>query len=159
MKRIAPSAALLLLFLFMGVLCAKDVARTPSDTNQNLPQKDYRSIDQVDVDKLTKDLNITAEQKGKLDSEKRRHREKMKSLQKALRSKRSKLTEELDKPLSDSATITSLSAEMKKMISEMIDERLDSIMKIKEILTPEQYKQFVEKKNEFMAKHKRKYIQ
>ena len=65
------------------------------------------------------------------------------------------MTAELDKPVSDKAKLNAISSDMKKTMSEMMDERLNSILRIKEILSPEQYRQFVEKKNKlFDNRHK-----
>ena len=149
------SAVLAAAFMFnCSILTAGDKEdRSAGSGNARSSDQNWQRRDPLDIIKLIKGLNITAQQREKLAAEKKSHTAKMKSLQDSLRAKRAELSAELDKPVSDKTKLKDTTAEMKKIIAGMIDERISSALGIKEILTPEQYRQFVEKKNKLAAKH------
>ena len=155
LKKYVSAVIIMVLLSNNCILSAANDKMRPADTGRSRGTDVHEHGQQFDIIKLTKDLNISAEQKEKLSAEKKRHNATMKTLQDSLHAKRSELTLELDKVVSDKARLDSISAEMKNIIAGMVDERLSSILRIKEILTPEQYKQFVEKKNKFPAKQAR----
>ena len=147
------SAALVAAVLFnCGILKAADKVLAESSHPAHFSDKNEHH-EAYDIIKLTEGLDISAEQKQRLSAEKKHHNERIKALQDSLHSKRAELTAELDKPVSDKAKLDADSAEMKSLMSQMMDERLSSVLRIKEILTPEQYKKFVEKKNSLLNKH------
>ncbi len=135
--------------LFIASPYAADNTREPS-VQSKTQGKDRFKGDFFDIEKIAKEINLSNEQKSKLKDEKTRHHERIKNMQTVLHNKRTELMNELDKPVSDRSKIDSITLAMKRTASDMIDERLNSALKVKEILTPEQYKQFVEKKNIFI---------
>lgn len=103
-------------------------------------------------DKMTKDLNLTADQQAKLKANKEAQRAKMTQLREAMKANRAKFKEAVNKPGVTRASLEPVIAETKALESQMVDQRVDSILAIKAILTPEQFekmhKGFEEKQKE-----------
>jgi Spy/CpxP family protein refolding chaperone len=97
-----------------------------------------------------KDLNLTDEQRSRLDEKKKTDKEKMKAAFDAIRAKRELLREECQKADMDVAKAKQINEELKTLEAQMLDQRLQSIVEVRQILTPEQLKKF----NEKMAERK-----
>lgn len=95
------------------------------------------------------ELGLSVEQQQKL----KKHREskwlKQKAFREKMRAKRQALSAELQKPDFDRERINALHNDIKKLMSEQADERLEGIIYVREILTPEQYAEFMKKKDGF----------
>jgi Spy/CpxP family protein refolding chaperone len=89
---------------------------------------------------LIEKLGLTFEQQEQLKKLRTVHREEMGETIKTLRYKRFELFQELEKPESDKKKITNLVTEVKTLQGKLLDIRVDNILKMKGILTPEQYK-------------------
>ena len=63
----------------------------------------------------------------------------MKEISQALKEKRKALYQELEKYDGDQAKIASLAAEVKALLAKKVDSRVESILAMKQILTPEQF--------------------
>jgi Spy/CpxP family protein refolding chaperone len=96
-------------------------------------------------EKMTKDLNLTADQQAKLKANKEAQHEKMKALRDAIKANRAKFKEALARPGATRADLEPVIAEKKSLQSQMIDQRVDGILAVKAILTPEQFNKMQEK--------------
>ena len=92
--------------------------------------------------KISKELGLTPEQEEQLKSHKEKSREERKEFRKKISDKMKELGEELDKQELDMGRVNQLHAELKALHSEMEDNRLNDILKVREILTPEQFAKF-----------------
>jgi Spy/CpxP family protein refolding chaperone len=92
-----------------------------------------------------KELGLTQEQQDKLDALRKAHREENKDLREALKEKRQALKKELAKPVSDNNAISAIATEMKDIQAQLIDNRINNILQVKEVMTPEQYQKFQQK--------------
>ena len=97
-------------------------------------------------------LSLTDEQKKQLEDNKQKNREKRKALFEKMRSYKDALNKELMKSNLDVNKINVIQAQFKVLQSQMTDERLNSILEVRRILTPEQFAKFVL----LMDQHKRK---
>ena len=97
-------------------------------------------------------LNLSSEQKKQLDENKQKHRDNMKSSFEKMHSLRQEMRQELTKSELDMNKINGLQSQMKSLQSEMIDRRLESILDVRKILTPEQFAKF----NALMEEHRNK---
>lgn len=88
-------------------------------------------------------LNLTQEQKKLLDENKVKDRDKVRTLLDKMRSHRETLKQELMKKELDMKKINEIQSYLKTIESDMTDQRLDSILKVREILTPEQFEEFI----------------
>ena len=105
------------------------------------------------MQKLFDQLNVSDEQKEKLKANKLKNKEAMKALQEQNRSYREALHQELMKPDLDMNKVKDIHEKMKALDAQISDNRLDSILEVRKILTPEQFAKFLtvmkEKMNKF----------
>jgi len=115
------------------------------DTSRWRTQHRYEKMDE-----FSKTLNLTPEQQEKIKKQQSVNREKWAELRNKLRDKRSALKKELEKPQINKDGVNVLVAEIKTLMGEQLEQRVDNIIFMKEILTPEQFKKLQEKKTERM---------
>ena len=87
-------------------------------------------------------LNLTEEQKQQLKKNRSNHREKMKASFEQMRSYKQALRQELMKAELDMGKINQIQSQTKALQGQMADERLESILEVRKVLTPEQFAQF-----------------
>ncbi|MEI6633026.1 MAG: Spy/CpxP family protein refolding chaperone [Chlamydiota bacterium] len=90
--------------------------------------------------KHLKELDLTPEQQQKMKAQRKEQGIAMKSIRDALKAKHEELRAEIDKEKSDKAKIESITAELKKLEAQRIDQDVKGILQMKESLTPEQFK-------------------
>ncbi len=104
-------------------------------------------------DDLFKELDLTSKQQEQLEKQRKTSRVQRKKHRSLLQDKQEKLRDEMEKKGTDKRKIEKIAGELKTLWGEAIEQRTDTILKIKEILTPEQFEKFQQKKNTF--KHKK----
>jgi Spy/CpxP family protein refolding chaperone len=92
--------------------------------------------------RLYKDLGLTKEQKQSLEENKNKNKEQMKALFQNMREKTALVRQELQKEQLDMVKITQLNNELKQLQAQMLDYKLQSILEVRKILTPEQFRKF-----------------
>lgn len=97
------------------------------------------------MEKMINELGLTEEQVTAMKAYKEEHRENSKTQRQEMKSLRQSLKTELEKAEPDQAVIDSISTELKNAQAAMIDQRIESILGMKKILTPEQFATFQEK--------------
>lgn len=102
------------------------------------------------IESIMQELNLTPQQKAQIESQRNEQREQNKQLRTLLSEKRKELKQELEKAVSDRAQIERIAEELKEIQSQRLDQRINSILKMKEILTPEQYEKFRQKTRSLM---------
>ena len=95
-------------------------------------------------------LNLTPEQKKQLEENKAKNREAMKAVFEKMKSYRESLKTELMKPELDMNKINGIQAQIKALQSQMVDDRLNSILGVRSVLTREQFEKFLD----ITGKHK-----
>jgi len=93
-------------------------------------------------------LGLTNEQRKLLEENKNKHREQTKALFAQLRQKMNSLRQELEKSELNIQEIYQTNNELKQLQAQMLDNRLERILEVRKILTPEQFKKFEDKMNE-----------
>jgi Spy/CpxP family protein refolding chaperone len=94
------------------------------------------------MDKVFGDLGLSQEQKDQIREFHKVNRDKTRALFDLQREKRRQLGEELDKQNSDTRRIKVLTEELKDVEGRLIEQRVQSAMELKQILTPQQYEKF-----------------
>jgi len=89
--------------------------------------------------KMVEELQLTPQQKEALDKDRAEFDAKSKDLRDKAHQARMDLKQELDKPTSDKSRIGALASELKALAGQQIDNRIDQVMALKKILTPEQF--------------------
>ena len=103
-------------------------------------------------EKIVEELNLTTEQQEALRQQRTGHREKRKALMETFRAKKEVLREELEKEEIDKEKIDSIVSEIKPLLGQQIELRVEDTLAMKEILTAEQYQKF----QAFIKKKKRR---
>ena len=96
------------------------------------------------MDKIHQQLGLSPDQQKKLKEHRQAHRQEMRTLRESLRTKRESLRAELEKPDLNEGIVKSLSEELKTLQNRLADLRLDGILEVRKILSPEQFKKFGE---------------
>lgn len=100
------------------------------------------------VSEIHKQLGLTPQQEEQLKEHRSTHRSQMKALRQQIKSKREQIKEELQRVDFDSNKVKQIHNELKSLKSQSEDYRLDGILEVRTILTPEQFNKFMElKKN------------
>jgi len=122
-------------------------------------QQKEGSIRKIDAKQreIYNDLGLTGEQKKLLEANKNKHREQTKALFTQMRQEMTLLRQELDKSELNMQTIYQINNEVKQLQAQMLDNRLEGILEVRKILTPEQFKKFEDKMNERMGHFKNKH--
>lgn len=110
-------------------------------------------------DKLKEKLDLTPEQEEQIKEHRKKHREERKTARKLIRKKRKALKEELNKPDSDLNKVDEIALQIKDLMGQQIDRRIESILTMKEILTPGQFKKMsetIEEKRKRMHEKRKK---
>ncbi|MEW5802537.1 MAG: Spy/CpxP family protein refolding chaperone [bacterium] len=89
-------------------------------------------------------LNLSPEQDRQLQVRRNEHRKQAEELNKRMRAKREELKQELQKQELDREKINRLHAEFKVLLGQREDHRLEKILEVRKILTPEQLTRFLE---------------
>ncbi len=89
-------------------------------------------------------LDLTEEQRETLKARREENLEKMKELREAMNENRQALREELLKDDYSKTAVKKTVREMKDIQGDMIEQRVDHFLQMKEVLTSEQYRKFTE---------------
>ncbi len=104
------------------------------------------------MQKIFSELNITEEKKTKLKENKTKHREQRKGGFEQIKSYKEALKQELTKPDLDMKRIQEIQGQVKAAQAQMADDRLNSILEVRTILTQEQFTRFMT----LMEQHRKK---
>ncbi|MDD5120903.1 MAG: Spy/CpxP family protein refolding chaperone [Candidatus Omnitrophica bacterium] len=91
---------------------------------------------------IFKELNLTLEQKKKLEENRSAQRTELKKIHAAIKEKQAKIQEALKAPRVSRNAIEPLVNDIKSLQGRLIDCRINGIFAVKEILTPEQLAKF-----------------
>ena len=99
--------------------------------------------------KMTEELKLTPQQQAELTKNREEFVAKSKGAREKMSTARADLKAELDKAAPDTARVKSLIAEMKDLVGQQIQSKVDKIMAMKKVLTPEQFKKMEESKKDW----------
>lgn len=100
-----------------------------------------------------KELGLSEEQQKTLKDNKKKNREEMKTAFQAMKEKRELMRNELQKETLDMNKINGLNEDLKKLQNKMADQKLSGILEVRKVLSPEQFKKFMEKTEKHMGRH------
>ena len=100
-------------------------------------------------------LNLTQDQKKQLEANKQKHRENMEAVFEKMKSYKEDFNHELMKSTLDMNKINEIHSQFKTVQSQMSDDRLNSILEVRKILTPEQFSKFLSLMDQHKHEHKR----
>lgn len=100
-----------------------------------------------------KDLNLTPEQKGKVEAQREAQQALSKPVWEQMKVKMQALHEELGKPVSDQAVVNGLIADINTLKGQLFSQRIEGVLALKQVLTPEQFAKAQAKFGEHRGKH------
>lgn len=92
--------------------------------------------------KMFDTLGLTAEQKARLDAGRVKNRDERKAAWEEMRTIKEALAAELDKTVFDMAKVKQLHEKLKVLMASREDRRLEMILEMRTVLTPEQFAAF-----------------
>ncbi|MBF0505127.1 MAG: Spy/CpxP family protein refolding chaperone [Candidatus Omnitrophica bacterium] len=107
----------------------------------------------VGIQEIFSQLNLTEPQKKQLEDNKTKHRNKMKIARQQREAYSKDLQQELMKPQLDMNKINDIHNQLKAQESKIADERLDSILTVRAILTSQQFSEFLSLMNKHKLEH------
>jgi Spy/CpxP family protein refolding chaperone len=119
-------------------------------------EKEYgRKSDKMEahMKKMEEKLNLTPEQKTKLDATRKNHREEARKLWDAMKEKRKALATELEKETFSVDVARKFQEELKVLQAHMADLRFKKIIEVRQILSAEQFKKMHEFKRDRKGPH------
>ncbi len=103
---------------------------------------------------MAKILGLTDDQVKQLKDSRLKQKEAMKSVFEQMKTNREALEAEITKAAPDMGKINDIQTQIKTLLSQMVDNRLNAVMEVKKILTPEQFAGYMAlKKERMMMKH------
>ena len=144
---IRKNIVVLLLIAAMLALSSSVVCAYPKD-NPPPQKKAFWGKGEKGRQALYKDLNLTDEQKRLLEENRKNRKEEARAMFENMKQKRSLMKEELQKENLDMTKISGINNELKELQAKMLDHRLNGILEVRKILTPEQFRKFLAKSGE-----------
>jgi len=128
--------------VFYGALCA--VLIVPAYAQEKRPEHQGKMFDQ---------LNLNDKQKQAMEANKAAHRGKVKQDFEKMKALKEEFNAELMKPKLDMGKINSLQKQFKALQAQLADDRLNSILEVRKILTPDQFSKFIS----LVKEHEKRY--
>ena len=116
--------------------------------------KKYQQQMKEDFDRITKELNITDEQKQKINESMMADLAKKKELRQQIKQKTNLIDEELLKEKIDMNVINKLSTEIQQLSAEISKINTESKLNVRNILSFEQYSRMEQARKQMMEKFK-----
>lgn len=127
----------------------KDKGNIPSEQ-----QHKYQQQMKQDFDKISKELNITDEQKQKINELMQADLSKKKELRQQIKQKMNIIDEELMKENLDTETINKLTQEIQQLSAEISKLNIESKLNVRNILSFKQYSRMEQARMQMMDKFK-----
>jgi Spy/CpxP family protein refolding chaperone len=123
-----------------------------------LPEGDHAKREkdwEAKFNEIVRELNLTPEQKQSMTRQRAQEKTQSQELRQKTRAVREQITQELNKDITDTATVNPLVAQLKELTGQRIEQQIQGIMSLKKILTPEQFKKLNEKRQKDEKNHRR----
>jgi len=127
--------------LAVAAVCAQTAFAQPVEEGEANEQA-MEARGRAHFQEMAKKLKLSAQQQAQLDAGREKHRQVFAGTRKNLAAKREALRVELEKTELDMNKIKQIHNDLKTMMAAAEDERLNAILEVRAILTPEQFKQF-----------------
>lgn len=132
-------------------------AAPPKENKKSMPPKspnNYQLQMKQDFDKISKELNITDEQKQKINELMQADLSKKKELRQQIKQKMNIIDEELMKENLDTETINKLTQEIQQLSAEISKLNIESKLNVRNILSFKQYSRMEQARMQMMDKFK-----
>lgn len=139
-------SGVLVLFSTAAYVCAQDTSpvqsKCPStEKKECMHQRFYEK------------LGLTDQQKKAWEENKAAQYKEVKALFVSMKEKKEAIKQEFTKDKPDIKKISQINGDLKKLVAQKLDLKLERTLAIQKILTPEQFKQFIAKRNGYRGRH------
>lgn len=97
-------------------------------------------------DQTMQELNLTPQQRQQIMDQRVKDEQQAQALRQQLKASNEELNRELEKDVPDQAKISQLVSQTRELMGKRIESKVESILLLKKILTPEQYKMLRDKR-------------
>lgn len=125
-------------FLLSSVLLVPAFAQDNASAGKETADKESR------YEATLSQLNLSAGQKERIKALRQNQKQQMKELRQSFKEARQKLKEHLDKSEANHESIAPLANDIKNILGKMVDQRIENVLAVKSVLTPEQFSQLQE---------------
>lgn len=128
----------------------------PKQSKGNMPESPHKYQEQMrqDFDKISKELNITDEQKQKINELMQKDLTKKQELRHQIKQKSDAIDAELMKEKIDMNVVNGLAAEIQQLNAEISKINIESKVNVRNILTFDQYSRMEQARRQMMDKFK-----
>lgn len=136
---------------------------TPLVFSEDIPQEDetlrqemrakFKAKMEERIKEIHKELGLSPEQQQKLDAHREQQSKDREEFFSQMRAKRKELAQELQNPELNMDRINAIHAQTKEMMNQKADKKLEHILYVRQVLTPEQFSKFMG----LMEKHKNRW--
>ena len=139
-------AGIISLACFISSVSAQpqEAGKQPQEANKQA----FKQKKQEAMENLAKELGLTAEQQAQLKEQRAQQQKQAQAARENLIAKNKELKQELEKPVVDAAKVNSLVNEISALKGQQLQLQVGSVIAMKKILTPEQYKKMETKRQE-----------
>ena len=111
---------------------------------QNWKSEKWKAKKEAMIKEMYTQLNLAPDHKSKLEANRKKLKQQKKKLFEEYHAKRKEIGEELQKPELNMKKIKQINSEFKDLMAKKADHRLERILNVRKILTPEQFSKFME---------------
>jgi len=105
-------------------------------------------------EEMKEKLGLSPEQEKQLQEHREKHRAQMETLREQIKGKREQIRSELQKESFDENAVKQIHGELKSLKTQSEDYRLDGILEVRKILTPDQFHKFSDMKDDWKERKK-----
>ncbi|MBU1043201.1 MAG: Spy/CpxP family protein refolding chaperone [Candidatus Omnitrophica bacterium] len=150
MQRVLVSIAVVGLLGFSSMVYAQTAGDLTEDEMAVIKQRRLHKASMQA--KLQEELGLTDEQVQQLDQQRNQHRGEINQSRQKMQELRQEMKTETEKTQIDEAKIRAVHEQMKSVQNKIADQRLEGILQLRKILTPEQFKKFHESRGKGRGK-------
>jgi len=125
----------------------------PASADHKQRQMEYLAQRQAMLEDIFRELNLTQEQQAQIKQNRDAQKKIREMTKNKIKAKRSALRSELEKENATKESVDAMANELIELMGQRIRSRVGGVWAVKQILTPEQFKTFQLKNQEFMEKH------
>ncbi len=142
--------------VIVGVMLLSSNVYSQPQGNQFNRHEEMREKMKARMLAVFKQLDLTPEQEEQLKAHRKNHREQGREFRESLRAKKEAIRNELQKEELNMEKIYKIHNELKGLLSNKADHRLEGILEVRKILTAEQFRKFCELRKDMHPMKKRR---
>ena len=141
----------------IGVMLLSSNVYSQTPENHDTRHEAVREKMRTQMLKIFKQLNLSEEQEKQLEAHRNKHREEAGEFRKSIQAEKEEMRNELQQQELNMEKINKIHSDLKGLYSQKADHRLNGILEVRKMLTPEQFKRFCELRKDIRPmKEKRK---